>query len=211
MSEPTLDDLARQVERASLFTHSALGRNGARVRELESFVYGLIDALLAQGVVASDAVETAVKKVREELDASGDVPEPGVALRIDPPASEQAPPVEVDCAARMHVCQAVCCKLDFALTADEVEHGVLRWDLGRPYLIRHEGDGWCTHNERESGRCGVYEDRPRPCRAYSCAGDDRIWTDFDRMELNTEWIEENVAVREPRFLHAMLAETEASS
>ena len=48
----------------------------------------------------------------------------------------------------MHVCQAVCCKLDFALTADEVENGVLRWDLGRPYLIRHEADGWCAHNER---------------------------------------------------------------
>ena len=118
------------------------------------------------------------ERVREQLDASGDIPEPGVALRVDPPAPEQAPPVEVDCAARMHVCQAVCCKLDFALTADEVEHGVLRWDLGRPYLIRHEGDGWCTQRARE---------RPlRVCddpvlRAYSAPA-----TTEDRLEDGTQ-------------------------
>ena len=118
MSEPTLDDLARQVERASLFTHSALGRNGARVRELESFVYGLIDALLAEGVVGSDAVEMAVKRVRER--ARHERRHPRARRRAahrSAARARQEPPAEVDCAARMHVCQAVCCKLDFALTA----------------------------------------------------------------------------------------------
>jgi hypothetical protein len=38
--------------------------------------------------------------------------------------------------------------------------------------------------------------------AASCV---RTWTDFDAMELNTEWIEANLGDRSPRLLHAMLA------
>jgi Fe-S-cluster containining protein len=83
--------------------------------------------------------------------------------------------------------------------------------MGRPYLIRHEADGYCVHNDRSTGGCGVYADRPTPCRAYSCAGDERIWTDFDAMQLNTEWIEANLGGGEPRLLHAMLAAREDES
>jgi Fe-S-cluster containining protein len=129
-----------------------------------------------------------------------------VALRVDEPGAAAEPPAQVDCAARMHVCHSVCCKLDFALSAEEVEQGVVRWDLGRPYLIRHAETGYCVHNDRATGGCGVYADRPQVCRAYSCAGDKRIWKDFDAMELNTEWLEENlVGVARPLLLQAMLA------
>ena len=40
------------------------------------------------------------------------------------------------------------------------------------------------------GGCQIYEQRPNPCRMYSCEHDDRIWKDFDAMELNDEWIAE---------------------
>ncbi len=209
MSDDELAALLRQVERAGLFTHSALGRGHIRQREVESFVYGLIDVLLARGVVDEDELAGAVQAARDQMDKSGETPEPGVVLRVDEPDAAAGPPVEVDCAARMHVCGAVCCKLDFALAYDEIEGGVLRWDMGRPYLIRHEDDGLCVHNDRASGGCGVYADRPTPCRRYSCATDERIWTDFDAMELNTEWIEANLLDGGPRLLHAMLAAREA--
>jgi hypothetical protein len=208
MSDDELAALLRQVERAGLFTHSALGRGHLRQRELESFVYGLIDVLMTRGVIGEEELAAAVQGVREEMDSSAEIPEPGVVLRIDEPEAAVAPPVEVDCAARMHVCHAVCCRLDFALAYDEVESGVLRWDMGRPYIIRHEADGMCVHNDRASGGCGVYADRPTPCSRYSCAGDERIWTDFDAMELNTAWIEENLEGGGPRLLHAMLAARE---
>jgi hypothetical protein len=136
MIEDDLDNLARQVERGSLFTHTALGRAGARTRELG--------------------------------------------------------------------------KLDFPLSVEEVETGALAWDLGRPYLIRHEADGLRVHNDRATGGCGVYEDRPCPCRQYCCATDERIWKDFERMELNEEWLEEHLAEPPPRLLHGMLAERERS-
>jgi Fe-S-cluster containining protein len=205
MSGDDVAALLRQVERAGLFTHSALGRGHLRQRELESFVYGLIDVLLAHGVIEEDELRAAVQAVRDEMDASGEPPEPGVVLRVDESKAAGEPPVEVNCAERMHICHAVCCELDFALSGEEIERGVLRWDMGRPYVIRHEDDGLCVHNDRATGGCQVYDDRPTPCRRYSCATDERIWTDFDAMELNTEWIEANLGNRSPRLLHAMLA------
>ena len=205
MSSDELAGLERQVQRAGLFAHSALGRSHLRQRELEGFVYGLIDVLLARGAIDEAELAAAVRAAREELDGSAEVPEPGVALRVDDPDAAGQAPVEVDCAARLPVCGAACCKLDFALTYDEVEHGVLRWDMGRPYAIRHEADGLCVHNDRTTGRCGVYDDRPLPCRQYSCAADPRIWTDFEAMKLNAEWIEANLSDGGPRLLHAMLS------
>jgi Fe-S-cluster containining protein len=203
MSDPS--DLERQVERGSLFTHTALGRAGARTRELESFVFGLVDALIARDALSLDEVEAAVVAARRELDAKGEPPEPAVVLRLD--AEDAADAVEpVDCDARLPVCHAVCCKLGFALSAEEVEAGTLKWDLGRPYAIRHDAGGRCVHNDGDSCRCTVYDARPTPCRRYSCAGDERIWKDFDAMELNHEWLEENLSAPSPRLLHAMLIE-----
>jgi Fe-S-cluster containining protein len=93
----------------------------------------------------------------------------------------------------MHICHAVCCKLNFALTAEEVDAGKVKWDLGFPYIVRHDADGMCSHNDRATGGCGVYADRPGVCRRYSCANDRRIWKDFERMELNSEWLDQHVS------------------
>jgi hypothetical protein len=30
----------------------------------------------------------------------------------------------------------------------------------------------------------VYDQRPVTCRGYDCRGDERIWLDFDRMQIN---------------------------
>ena len=37
----------------------------------------------------------------------------------------------------MHVCQAVCCKLKFPLSAAEADAGRLKWDLRHQYVTRH--------------------------------------------------------------------------
>lgn len=205
MSDEDLSGLERQVERGNLFTHTALSRGFLRFHELESFVYGLIDALVARGAVTTEEVAGAVEAVRGQLETDGEIPEPGLALRADSPEQAGSPPVHVDCAARMHICHAVCCKLDFALSAGEVEAGKVKWDLGRPYLIRHDSHNLCVHNDRSTGGCRVYADRPLPCRRYSCAKDERIWKSFERMELNQGWLDEHLAPSEPRLRHAMLA------
>ena len=53
---------------------------------------------------------------------------------------------EIDCASRVHLCKAACCRLPFALSNQDVREGIVRWDLGQPYLIEHASDGYCTHH-----------------------------------------------------------------
>lgn len=192
-------ELERQVERGSLFTHTALSGLAQRTFETESIVLGLVDVLLGKGVIDEESLTAAANDARDAMDERGETTLPGIQLRIDSPEIENQT-VEVDCAARMHVCHAICCKLNFALTGPEIEGGKVKWDLGRPYLIRHDEEGFCTHCSRETGACGVYEDRPQICRAYSCAGDTRIWKDFDNMVLNDEWLEENLIEEGPRLV-----------
>jgi Fe-S-cluster containining protein len=203
MDEPRqpdpVDELARQVERASLFNHASLDRVASRASGIESKLDELVDLLREKGIVADTELggpapeAPAVRSdaaVREEPAAPAPVPWPSFALRAG--GGTPKPAREVNCAERMHVCHAVCCKLNFALTAEEVDAGKVRFDVGFPYMIRHDSDGYCTHNDRSSGSCGVYADRPGICRHYSCAGDERIWKDFESMELNHEWLDANL-------------------
>jgi Fe-S-cluster containining protein len=92
----------------------------------------------------------------------------------------QVPGADLDCAALVHLCRARCCAFSFELTAQDVEEGVVRWELEAPYLIRHEPDGYCSHLDRaSSGGCTVYAQRPAACRTFDCRGDPRVWIDFD--------------------------------
>jgi Fe-S-cluster containining protein len=101
------------------------------------------------------------------------------------------PLVPVDCSARIQICQAVCCKLDFALTREEVLAGRVQWDLARPFFVGRATNGYCVHNDRRTGGCGVYANRPAVCKRWSCANDARIWNDFEQLELNVEWLSAN--------------------
>jgi hypothetical protein len=81
-----------------------------------------------------------------------------------------------------------------------VYEGVIKWDLGRPYLIAQEKDGYCTHFERGTCRCTVREQRPVPCRGYDCRNDKRIWLDFENKIVNpnihrADWPQSEVAAR----------------
>ena len=192
-----VDELDRMVERGSLFTHASFDRIAARATRIERELHALVDTLRAQGLLDAEGVPDAGHTAAGEA-APGEpvaevpegVPWPTFALRAEGPRPD--PTREVNCAERMHICHAVCCKLHFALTAAEVDAGQVRFDLGWPYMIRHDQDGYCTHNDRATGFCGVYADRPGICRKYSCAGDARIWSDFDAMELNHTWLDANL-------------------
>ena len=205
--ESSLDRLERQVERGSLFTHTALSDNADRINEAEFMVYGLVDLLIEKGAVKSDEVFRAAARVQDEMEAKGETIGPGVALRVDE-AEEKDDFVPVNCAERIHICKAVCCKLQFALSAEEVESGNAKWDLGRPYFARKESTGYCTHNDPEKKSCQIYDDRPTVCRRYSCAKDERIWKNFEEMELNEEWINENLGESRPLLARALMFKQE---
>jgi Fe-S-cluster containining protein len=201
-----LDRLERQVERGNLFAHTALSNNAERVNEAEAIVYGLTDLLIEKGAITADEVFGAASRVRGEMEAKGETIGPGVALRVDEDKEDSVAPV--NCAERIHICKAVCCRLQFALSAEEVESGKVKWDLGRPYHIRQESTGYCAHNDPEKKSCRIYHDRPTVCRRYSCAKDERIWTNFEEMELNEEWIKENLGESRPLLARALMFKQE---
>lgn len=196
-----VDELDRMVERGSLFVHASFDRIAARATRIERELHTLTETLRARGLLDSEGAAGAEGMAAgdaADMESAGEAPEgvpwPTFALRAEGPRPD--PTREVNCAERMHVCHAVCCKLHFALSASEVDAGKVRFDLGWPYMIRHDQDGYCTHNDRATGFCGVYADRPGICRKYSCAGDGRIWSDFDAMELNHEWLDANLGPAE---------------
>ncbi len=217
MPDP-VHELDRQVQRGSLFTQAVLQQTSQRISETEVIVARLVDALAERGLVDPDQLglvsdDRPVVGREPEL-ADDELPEmpkptitwPAVAIREDP--AEVTPPAFVDCEARMPVCKAVCCRLKFPLSAAEVERADVRWDIGHPYLIRHESDGYCSHNDRATHGCTVYDQRPTVCRTYSCVNDRRIWSDFDGMVLNEAWIEEHLGAGDGMYLEAVVASME---
>jgi hypothetical protein len=174
------DELERQVEQGTLFAHSALTQQAARANESDALLNGLAALLVQRGVVSADELGEMVERARPQTERNVQV-----AVRVD----QVGPEPIVDCEARLPICKAVCCRLHFALSVEEIESGRLKWELGRPYFNRHNADGYC---HRWDGGCTIYDERPSPCRLYTCEHDERIWKDFAAMELNVEWIDSHL-------------------
>lgn len=191
-------ELDRQMRRNSFFLQASLEQQGKLATRLDAYLTGLLDVLIEQGVVDVERLSEVVTANRRQqaadevariAEGGGIKNWPTVVVREDPDDDEESPSrVAVDCEARMPICKAVCCSLKFPLSPREIEAGRVKWDLGHPYVIRHSDQGFCVHNDRASGRCAVYENRPQVCRDYSCATDERIWKDFDAMVLNEEFL-----------------------
>jgi Fe-S-cluster containining protein len=198
-------ELDRQLERGSFFTQAVFHREFSRLERAEALLTRLVDVLAERGVlsaeelglVASSASDPGAPPHSGPAEPEQEINWPSIALRVDDPDEPDRTGVTVDCSARLHICHAVCCKLKFPLSCEEVDAGKVKWDIGHPYVIRHEASGYCTHND-PAGGCRIYENRPAVCRRYSCVNDTRIWKDFDNMVLNQEWIDEHLG---PRDLH----------
>jgi hypothetical protein len=183
-----LRELDEQTRRGSLYAQAVASEQMARANQTEAAVYGLIDLLISKGALSSDEVAKAIEQTGRDMRAAGAQASLEVVVREEGDAPAVAAG-EIDCAARIPFCQAACCRLRWPLTLEEVESGPVKWDLGRPFFNRHAAHGYCHRFDTESQGCTVYEQRPAPCRQYSCIDDDRIWLDFENMVPNTAWIE----------------------
>ena len=181
-------EFEKQMIRGQLATHATFSRISERVNDLEAFVFGINDALIEKGLLQSYFLFKKIESVKKNRMDNGETLDAGVSLRVDNAENTLQP---VDCEARLHICKAICCKLNFPLSQVEVEEGIIKWELGRPYYIRHSSDGFCCHRGA-TGQCTVYNNRPKVCRSYSCQNDERIWKDFDALVINEEWINQNL-------------------
>jgi Fe-S-cluster containining protein len=187
----SLKELEFQTERASLFTHTVLTNQIIRQNESEAFLFGLIDYLIKKEIVISDELLELVSKVKQEIVEKKEYARLGVAIRVDE-ENDSLQAVKVNCEEYLPICKAVCCRLGFALTTKEIESGLLKWELGKPYQNRRKTDGYCYHIVNDNKCCNIYTERPSVCRKYNCSSDKRIWKDYNKKELNVEWIESNL-------------------
>ena len=84
---------------------------------------------------------------------------------------EGLPDAVIDCRSKIQKCGAACCTLTFALTRDETQKGIIRHNPEKPFFISRNTDGYCTHLDRSSMECTVWNDRPLRCRRYDCTED----------------------------------------
>jgi len=170
-----------------LYCHSRLNSNTSKLLESASFLYALIEVLAEKGLVRIDELEQKKQEVATRLLESYLDRGMGVAMQEDERDKYTfSETVNIDCASRVHLCHAACCRMSFALSQQDVEEGVVKWDLGRPYLIAQDSDGYCRHLDRESNSCTVRKQRPLPCRGYDCRQDKRVWVDFEKRIINPQ-------------------------
>ncbi len=179
--------LDRQTELGFMFDHSLLSELGRNLVASATSVYALAELLVEHGLI--DATEYAVRREAVGKALAEQMAREGLTLALneqhaDKYALDDLP--EIDCASRLHLCHAACCRLRFPLSRQDVEEGVVRWDLGQPYLNRRDDTGYCVHCDHQSHHCGVYANRPAPCRVYDCRADERIWEDFDAMVVSPD-------------------------
>jgi hypothetical protein len=180
-SPALLPDLLRGL----IYTHNRANANTAEVHEANATLQALVELLIEQGALDREALATRRQEASEELRRR--YVERGMAVAMQEfgvSKYEFQGGAEIDCASRLPLCKAACCRFPFALSKQDVQEGVVKWDLGQPYMNARNTDGYCIHLDHCTGRCTVYAQRPIPCRGYDCRNDKRIWLDFENKVIN---------------------------
>ena len=163
------------------YAHFRADANTSKLLEVASFLYAAIDLLSQKGLLDLTELDQRKKAATSNLVEKFTDRGMGVAYQkpeIDKYTFDRG--AKIDCEQRMPLCGAACCKLPFALSKQDVEEGVVRWDFSAPYMIARTPNGYCQHLDQEKKCCSVYEQRPVPCRGYDCREDKRIWLDFEK-------------------------------
>lgn len=184
--------LLKKVPEGLLYTHSRINTYTTKTLEAASFLYAFIEILNEKGLLIEELDkrkrQVAERLVKRFIDS-------GLGLMYQDPNNDKYAfdqEADVDCESRLDTCKAVCCKLPFALSKQDVEEGIVRWEFGRPYLIAHGDDGYCVHLDRDTYKCTVREHRTVPCRGSDCRNYKKwnVWDDYEKI-LNPE-LEERI-------------------
>lgn len=78
--------------------------------------------------------------------------------------------IVIDCdKGREMGCNTFCCRLMVRLKPYEMEPS--DGNIAAKGFVDKDPHGFCIHAEKETGRCGIWENRPEVCREYSCNDD----------------------------------------
>lgn len=181
-----IETLRQEVAHGLLDSHDRSNKNATKALEIASFCYALIELLKEKGILSFEELNDRQKVVSQRLMTK--FADQGIGIMALQDYKEDKytynEEVTIDCASRLHLCQAACCRLDLALSRQDIEEDILKWNFGKPYMIAKDADGYCRHLNRDTHRCTVWQHRPIPCRGYDCRQDDRIWLDFAQGTIN---------------------------
>ncbi|MBW2663024.1 MAG: YkgJ family cysteine cluster protein [Deltaproteobacteria bacterium] len=191
-AEP-LPKIQKELSSGLLYTHTRINANTTKILEAASFLYALIELLDEKGLISIDELDERKKHVAGRLVQN--FVESGIGLMYQDIESDKyifEHEAKVDCQSRLPFCKAICCKFPFALSRQDVEEGIVKWEFARPYLINHDPEGYCSHLDRETYRCTVHENRPLPCRGFDCQDNEKwqVWVDYEKRVVNHELMEQ---------------------
>jgi len=176
---------AEELVRGFMYTHNRANQNTAEVHKTGAALQAAIEILIERGLIDADEWQARRDAAGEKL--RSEYLDRGMAVAVqdfDVSKYEFTGGATIDCDDRLELCQAACCRLPFALSKEDVQENVVKWDLGHPYLNVRNADGYCVHLDRKTRHCGIYDCRPIPCRGYDCRQDKRIWLDFEKRVIN---------------------------
>jgi hypothetical protein len=180
----TPDQLA-DLTRGLIYTHNRANANTAAAHEANAAVHALANLLIERGVI--DGAAFNARRVEAAENLRREYVERGMAVAMQEFGISKyqfAGGTEIDCENRLPLCKAACCRLPFALSKQDVQEGIVKWDLGQPYLNARDSEGYCIHLTRGTCHCTIYPHRPIPCRGHDCRQDKRIWLDFENRIVN---------------------------
>lgn len=182
-----LADLRQELVGGLLYTHSRANANTGRLLEATAFLYALIELLHEKGIITIEELDARKAKVADRVEKRFLDKGMGVDL-MEPNQDKYVAPAgpQIDCENRVHLCEAACCRFWFPLSKQDVDEGIVQWDLQVPYIIAQDGQGYCKHIDRGSCSCQIYQNRPLPCRTFDCRSDQRIWLDFEGQVINPD-------------------------
>lgn len=184
--ERASEALDPEIGRGLIYIHEKLGTRILEHQQLTSHVYALTEALIANGTLSLRDFERRKAATAEAMSADADTEWQGARVLTDERDKYGYEGPDINCAERLHLCKAACCRLSFHLSKQDLHENVVRWDVANPYHIRQRDDGWCTHCDPKTKRCEVHAQRPLVCRGYDCREDGRIWEDFEQAIPNPE-------------------------
>lgn len=179
MSDSSDDRHDPELGRGLIYLHEKLGTRILEHQSLAAHVYALTELLISQGVIGLRDFEQRKNATQDKMIKEALTHWEGAQVLTDETDKYEVEGPEINCAERVHLCLAACCKLQFHLSKQDLQERVIRWDVGRPYLIQQREDGYCTHCDATTKRCHAHEQRPLVCRQYDCRNDARIWEDFE--------------------------------
>lgn len=179
------DELRDEVAGGLRYTHTRAKANTGKLLEVASFAYAAIELLAEKGLLQIEELDARKRIVAGRLVEK--FADQGMGAVYQNPEYDKYAfdgEVRIDCENRVHLCKAACCRLRFALSKQDVEEGIVKWDFSSPYLIARGADGYCQHLDRGTLGCTIHAQRPVPCRAFDCRNDKRIWVDFENKVVN---------------------------